>query len=289
MRQCRGFWGDTPLHDAISKKRDDMLTLLLDHGADITLTNNNGFNALHHAALRGNPRSINTLPSFALRLWVKDGMAIICVFAYAPSSGGTALLPDKYFLMFFFPLCPSTLVNIVNSDSLRPVPRLRYSKHELELTSLHFFLVTDLHVGLSIITCSKIKAKDVMRPGIGDDALEPSICIGECKKILLVLVQVEALSCEHDNAPAGSRVAPRPAAETDGSHLFRSRHASLGNNTKCGYVTGSLCGGAERRSRGHLRGLRVVFHASAQAEPHITNSTRDVPRHTKRRRPAPLI
>ncbi|CAH2066949.1 unnamed protein product, partial [Iphiclides podalirius] len=48
--------GDTPLHDAISKKRDDILTLLLDHGADMTRTNNNGFNALHHAALRGNPR-----------------------------------------------------------------------------------------------------------------------------------------------------------------------------------------------------------------------------------------
>ncbi|KAK7580384.1 hypothetical protein V9T40_001013 [Parthenolecanium corni] len=48
--------GDTPLHDAIAKKRDDMLTLLLDHNADIMLTNNNGFNALHHAALRGNPR-----------------------------------------------------------------------------------------------------------------------------------------------------------------------------------------------------------------------------------------
>lgn len=51
--------GDTPLHDAISKKRDDMLTLLLEHGADMTLTNNNGFNALHHAALRGNPRYHN--------------------------------------------------------------------------------------------------------------------------------------------------------------------------------------------------------------------------------------
>lgn len=48
--------GDTPLHDAITKKRNDMLTLLLDHNADITLTNNNGFNALHHAALRGNLR-----------------------------------------------------------------------------------------------------------------------------------------------------------------------------------------------------------------------------------------
>ena len=48
--------GDTPLHDAISKKRDDMLALLLDKNADIMITNNNGFNALHHAALRGNPR-----------------------------------------------------------------------------------------------------------------------------------------------------------------------------------------------------------------------------------------
>ena len=49
--------GDTPLHDAISKKRDDMLTLLLEHAADMSITNNNGFNTLHHAALRGNPRS----------------------------------------------------------------------------------------------------------------------------------------------------------------------------------------------------------------------------------------
>ena len=48
--------GDTPLHDAISKKRDDMLSLLLDHHADMMITNNNGFNAIHHAALRGNPR-----------------------------------------------------------------------------------------------------------------------------------------------------------------------------------------------------------------------------------------
>lgn len=48
--------GDTPLHDAISKKRDDMISLLLEHHADLTITNNNGFNSLHHAALRGNPR-----------------------------------------------------------------------------------------------------------------------------------------------------------------------------------------------------------------------------------------
>ena len=48
--------GDTPLHDSISKKRDDMLALLLEHLADIIITNNNGFNVLHHAALRGHPR-----------------------------------------------------------------------------------------------------------------------------------------------------------------------------------------------------------------------------------------
>lgn len=53
--------GDTPLHDAISKKRDDMLSLLLDHHADVMLTNNNGFNSIHHAALRGNPRSANLI------------------------------------------------------------------------------------------------------------------------------------------------------------------------------------------------------------------------------------
>lgn len=51
--------GDTPLHDAISKKRDDMIQLLLEHHADLTVTNNNGFNALHHAALRGNPRYVS--------------------------------------------------------------------------------------------------------------------------------------------------------------------------------------------------------------------------------------
>ena len=50
--------GDTPLHDAISKKRDDMISLLLEHHADLTITNNNGFNSLHHAALRGNPRFV---------------------------------------------------------------------------------------------------------------------------------------------------------------------------------------------------------------------------------------
>ena len=50
--------GDTPLHDAISKKRDDMVSALLEANSDVSITNNNGFNALHHAALRGNPRYV---------------------------------------------------------------------------------------------------------------------------------------------------------------------------------------------------------------------------------------
>lgn len=58
MNARQDIEGDAPLHDSISKKRDDMLTLLLDHHADMTVANNNGFNALHHAALRGNPRFV---------------------------------------------------------------------------------------------------------------------------------------------------------------------------------------------------------------------------------------
>lgn len=53
---CQDTEGDSPLHDAISKKRDDMVSMLLEANADVTVANNNGFNALHHAALRGNPR-----------------------------------------------------------------------------------------------------------------------------------------------------------------------------------------------------------------------------------------
>ena len=46
--------GDTPIHDAISKKRDDMVELLLESNADLSICNNNAFNCVHHAALRGN-------------------------------------------------------------------------------------------------------------------------------------------------------------------------------------------------------------------------------------------
>lgn len=47
--------GDTPLHDAITKKHDDLVDLLLQYNStDLSITNNNGFNSIHHAALRGN-------------------------------------------------------------------------------------------------------------------------------------------------------------------------------------------------------------------------------------------
>lgn len=64
--------GDTPLHDAISKEQDEMLSLLLDYGADITLTNNNGFNALHHAALKGNPSPMKILLAKSNRPWIVE-------------------------------------------------------------------------------------------------------------------------------------------------------------------------------------------------------------------------
>ena len=47
-------YGDTPLHDAIAKERNEIVNLLIDASADLTIPNDRGFNALHHAALKGN-------------------------------------------------------------------------------------------------------------------------------------------------------------------------------------------------------------------------------------------
>lgn len=85
------FWfqdseGDTPLHDAISKKRDDILAVLLEAGADVTITNNNGFNALHHAALRGNPR---------YRFLFKDFFFIMCKRKTSAREGRTMVFFQK--------------------------------------------------------------------------------------------------------------------------------------------------------------------------------------------------
>lgn len=49
-----------------------MLSLLLDFGADITLNNNNGFNALHHAALKGNPSAMKILLTKTNRPWIVE-------------------------------------------------------------------------------------------------------------------------------------------------------------------------------------------------------------------------
>ena len=46
--------GDTPLHDAITKKREDIVRLLTEHNANPAMPNKNGFNAIHLVALKGN-------------------------------------------------------------------------------------------------------------------------------------------------------------------------------------------------------------------------------------------
>uniref|UniRef100_A0A915KDU0 RING-type E3 ubiquitin transferase n=1 Tax=Romanomermis culicivorax TaxID=13658 RepID=A0A915KDU0_ROMCU len=55
------------------QKRDDVIALLLTQGqADVTLTNNNGFNVLHHAALRGNASAMRIILQNLHRPWVVD-------------------------------------------------------------------------------------------------------------------------------------------------------------------------------------------------------------------------
>ena len=58
-----------------------MLSLLLEHTADIIITNNNGFNALHHAALRGNPRYFegNDFFFFLQILMLQNGLGYISI------------------------------------------------------------------------------------------------------------------------------------------------------------------------------------------------------------------
>ena len=52
---------DTPIHDAITKKNDTIIHMLLDSNADLSICNNNGFNPIHHAALRGNITAIHLI------------------------------------------------------------------------------------------------------------------------------------------------------------------------------------------------------------------------------------
>ena len=50
------------LHDAIAKDLTEIVELLVNfRGVDLSVKNKRGFNCLHHAALKGNARSVRIL------------------------------------------------------------------------------------------------------------------------------------------------------------------------------------------------------------------------------------
>ena len=52
-------YGDTVLHDAIAKDFSEIFEYLVNfRGVDLSVKNKRGFNCLHHAALKGNSRSV---------------------------------------------------------------------------------------------------------------------------------------------------------------------------------------------------------------------------------------
>ena len=52
-------YGDTVLHDAIAKDFIEIVEVLVNfRGVDLSIKNKRGFNCLHHAALKGNSRSV---------------------------------------------------------------------------------------------------------------------------------------------------------------------------------------------------------------------------------------
>ena len=52
-------YGDTVLHDAIAKDFIEIVEVLVNFcGVDLSIKNKRGFNCLHHAALKGNARSV---------------------------------------------------------------------------------------------------------------------------------------------------------------------------------------------------------------------------------------
>jgi ankyrin repeat protein len=50
--------GDTPLHHAAFRGHDDILQLLLNHGASVNAVDNNGYTPLHFAASWGHVKCI---------------------------------------------------------------------------------------------------------------------------------------------------------------------------------------------------------------------------------------
>ena len=62
------FEGDTPLHDAIHRGRDDIIEILMETKrgrklVDVTISNDKGFNPLHLAAKNGNASAIRLILS----------------------------------------------------------------------------------------------------------------------------------------------------------------------------------------------------------------------------------
>ena len=52
-------YGDTVLHDAIAKDFIEIVEVLVNfRDIDLSIKNKRGFNCLHHAALKGNARSV---------------------------------------------------------------------------------------------------------------------------------------------------------------------------------------------------------------------------------------
>ena len=81
------FHGKTPLMDMVTYNRTKMIPWLIEHGADVSLADNNGRTVLHHAVLRGikpdwcalliehgcNPEELDSAGESALDLALKKG------------------------------------------------------------------------------------------------------------------------------------------------------------------------------------------------------------------------
>lgn len=72
MIYSQDSYGDTVLHDAIAKDFAEIVELLINfRGVDLSVKNKRGFNCLHHAALKGNTRSVqihDTVTNYTVHL-----------------------------------------------------------------------------------------------------------------------------------------------------------------------------------------------------------------------------
>ena len=58
LNQRIGFFGETPLHEAARGGHDDILQLLLNHGASVNAVDNDGDTPLHDAAREGHVKCV---------------------------------------------------------------------------------------------------------------------------------------------------------------------------------------------------------------------------------------